>query len=103
MFDWLAVEAELAGRPYVEDVLMTSWHEQDSLDDALWFAVFAAFPPVGEARAVLAVCDTEWSDEIESRFLDSEQWRAQVLSAEEAEAPEKRVRAVVARLLGRKP
>jgi hypothetical protein len=23
-FDWLAVEAELAGRPYVEDVLMTT-------------------------------------------------------------------------------
>ena len=36
MFDWLAVEAELAGRPYVEDVLMTTWHERDSLDDVLW-------------------------------------------------------------------
>ena len=30
-------------------------------------------PPEGEPRAVLVVCDTEWSDEIESRFLDSEQ------------------------------
>jgi len=58
-------------------------------------------PPEGEARAVLVLCDTEWSDEIESRFLDSEQG-AQVLSAEEAEVLEKRVRAVAARLLGRK-
>ena len=63
-FDWLAVEAELAGRPYVEDVLMTTSHERESLDDALWFAVFVAFPPEGEARAVLAVCDPEWSGEV---------------------------------------
>lgn len=83
VFDLVAVEAELAGKPYVEDVLMTTSHEKESLDDALWFAVFAAFPSEGEARAVLAVCDNAWSDEIESRFADSERWNAEVLKAEE--------------------
>jgi hypothetical protein len=83
VFDLVAVEAELAGKPYVDDVLMTTSHEEESLDDALWFAVFTAFPPEGEARAVLAVCDGAWSDEIESRFADSQRWNAEVLKAEE--------------------
>jgi hypothetical protein len=103
VFDEKIVEAELAGRPYVEDLLMTAWHAEESLDDALWCAVFVAFPPEEEARAVLAVCDPEWSGEIESRFADSEQWNAQVLKAEGAAASRKLLRAVVAQLLGRKP
>jgi hypothetical protein len=83
VFDLVAVEAEAAGTPYVEDVLMTTSHEEESLDDALWFAVFGAFPPEGEARAVLAVCDSAWSDEIEFRFADSQKWNAEVLKADE--------------------
>jgi hypothetical protein len=82
---------------------MTTWHERESLDDALWFAVFTAFPPEGEAPAVLAVCDPEWSGEIESRFSNSEEWNAQVLRAETAVSGKKRIGSVVARLLGRKP
>jgi hypothetical protein len=83
VFDEVIIEAEIAGRPYVEDRLMTSWHPEQSLDDALWFAVFAAFPPEGEAPAVLAVCDPEWSEAIESRFADSRKWNEQVLAAED--------------------
>jgi hypothetical protein len=83
VFDLVAGEAEAAGRPYVDDVLMTTSDEEESLDDALWFAVFTACPPKGEARAVLAVCDSAWSDEIESRLADSQEWNAKVLEAEE--------------------
>lgn len=83
VFDLVAVEAELAGKPYVDDVLMTTSHEDESLDDALWFAVFAAFPPEGEANAVLAVCNSASANEIESRFADAERWSAEVLRAEE--------------------
>lgn len=81
-FDLVATDAGLAGRPYVEDVVMTTSHEDESLDDALWFAVFAAYPPDVEAQAVLVISEDKWAGEIESRLADSERWSARVVEAE---------------------
>ena len=85
-FDLVAVEADLAGQPFVADVVMTTSHEDESLDDALWFSVFTAFPPDVDARAVLAVAEETWASEIELRLADCERWSADVLRADEEAA-----------------
>jgi hypothetical protein len=84
-FDDAAINAELAGQPYVDedDVVMTTSHEDESLDDALWFAVFTAYPAYDEVAAVLAISEPTWACEIESRLADAEQWSARLLEAEE--------------------
>ena len=82
-FDVVAVDAALEGRPYVDDVVMTTSHDDESLDSALWFALFAAFPPDLEARAILAITDDEWYDQIERRLADTDQLDADVLAEDE--------------------
>ena len=71
--------------PYVaeDDVVMTTWHDDESLDDALWFAVFSAYPAYGELTGVLAISGQTWAGEIESRFGDAEQWNERLLEADE--------------------
>jgi len=81
-FDWVIVEAELAGRPYVPDVLMTTSHEDESLDDALWFAV-TAFPPALDARALVAICDRRHSADVTMRLSDSERWNEELSRRDE--------------------
>jgi hypothetical protein len=82
-FDRVAVDAQLAGRPYVPDVLMTTSHEDESLDDALWFAVVTAFPPALDAHAVVAICDQGLSADVEMRLSDSERWNEELLRQDE--------------------
>ena len=72
-FDLVATEADLVREPYVNDVVITTSHEEESLDDALWFAVFTAYPPDVEVRTVLAISADKWAHEIESRLADCEQ------------------------------
>jgi hypothetical protein len=45
--------------------------------------VFTAFPPDVEARAVLAVSEEVWANEIVLRFADCGRWSADVLRADE--------------------
>lgn len=83
-FDLAIVDAELAGKPFVPECVTTS-HETDSLDDALWFAVYTAFPASGDDfGAVVAVAESEWAEEIEVRLADSTPWNDKLL-AEDAE------------------
>ena len=84
--DLVAMEAALAGQPYVEDVVMTTSHEDESLDEALWFAVFVAYPSDFEAQAVLVISEDKWAGEIESRLADSERWSARVEAEGEGSA-----------------
>jgi hypothetical protein len=81
-FDLSVVDAELAGKPFLPECITTS-HETDSLDDALWFAVSAAFPAYGDFGAVVAVAESEWAEEIEVRFANSATWREKLFGAEE--------------------
>ena len=82
-FDAVAVDAELEGRPYVNDVVMTTSHDDESLDSALWFSLFAAVPPDLEAWAVLAITDEDWYDQIERRLADTDQLNADVVAKDE--------------------
>jgi hypothetical protein len=69
-FDGVAMNAELAGKLFVDEVLMTTSHESESLDDALRFAVFDAWPAAG-ADAVGALCPAKHIADAETRLVDS--------------------------------
>ena len=86
-FDRVAMNAELAGKPLVEEVLMTTSHESESLDDALWFAVFDACPAKGDAHAVVALCAAEHLAHVEARLADTERWSDEVLERDEESKP----------------
>lgn len=58
-----------------ESVVMTTWHNDESLEEATWFAVNVAFPDdrfFDECKAVVAVCigNTEWEATIKTAFAD---------------------------------
>jgi len=49
-----------------DDVIMTTWHEDESLEEAIWFAINTAFPtPKYEVTtrivAVLTIANASWS------------------------------------------
>ncbi len=81
-FDVVAVGADFEGRPYVNDVVMTTSHDDESLDSALWFALFAAVPPDLDAF-VLAITDEDWYGQIERRLADTDELNADVLAEDE--------------------
>ena len=59
----------------VEPVNMTTWHSKDSLDDALWFFVYSAFPDDGygdTSRSGLAISigRPDWDEHIRTRLAD---------------------------------
>jgi hypothetical protein len=86
-FDQVAMNAELAGEPFVEEVLMTTSHESEALDEALWFAVFDARPARGDAHAVVALCDPEHLAHVEERLADTKRWSDEVLEQDEGPRP----------------
>jgi hypothetical protein len=58
-----------------EPVIMTTWHSNDSLDEALWFFVYNAFPDDGyfdSTRSALAISvgNLEWDKQIRRRLAD---------------------------------
>ena len=61
---------------------MTSSHETDSLDDALWFAVYGA--DFG-CEDMVAVSEGDWAEHIEVCLTHSETWGDKLLAAEEEE------------------
>ncbi len=67
-------------------IVMTTWHEDESLDEALWFSVFATSNDDFEKiTGVLAISEGTWADEIESRLADCERWSAEALDSGERE------------------
>ena len=59
----------------VEPVIMTTWHSQDSLDEALWFFVSNAYPDGGywdTSRSGLAISigSRDWDEHICKRLAD---------------------------------
>jgi hypothetical protein len=84
-FDLVSIEAEDAGRPYVSDVVMTTAHENEALDEALWFAVYTAFAAEVEVGAVVAVSDETWIREVEARLADPGQLMEDVLARDDGD------------------
>lgn len=54
---------------------MTTWHDDDPLAEAIWFALYNAFPIdtyFDECRSVIAICIgfPKWAAEVRSAFAD---------------------------------
>ena len=59
----------------VEPVITTTWHSKDSLDEALWYFIFNAFPEdeyLETTRSALAISigRPEWNEQICRRLSD---------------------------------
>lgn len=63
-------------------VVMTTWHADDTLDEALWFALFASFPDeayVESCDALLAIVvrDPGWAAHVRGRIGNPDSlWRS---------------------------
>ena len=69
--------------------LMTTWHEGEDLDDALWFAVVSAIPAedyIETCRAVLAIVidQPEWRERVVTALADFKAFDKEVLAREAA-------------------
>jgi hypothetical protein len=94
-FDLAAIDAGFDGRSDEADFVMTSDHGDDALDEALWYATFAAFcaDPVPECRAVLAITSRDYVEQVERRFADPDRLNRDLLAAEESVQPRRQGRA----------
>ena len=80
-FDLEFIEMEERGSLPVGFVMTSELHE--SLDEALWFAIFVAYPSDVEATGVLAVTEPQWAAVMEARLRDPDQLSEDVLRDEE--------------------
>lgn len=83
IFDLVAVNLEIEeGRDLP---LMTTWHNDESLDEALWFALNVAYPDekyADSCGSVLAVsvANPAWYAQIQERLLSHSQLNADVVN-----------------------
>jgi hypothetical protein len=57
----------------LHDMVMTTWHRDESLEEALWFFVHSAFPADGYVQdctdwVIAPIANTEWEQEIRERI-----------------------------------
>lgn len=69
---WVGDTSSITNDP----TLMTTWHAHDTLDEAIWFALYAALPIdkyFDDCRSVIAVCigNSDWAATIRSAFVDT--------------------------------
>ena len=70
-----------------EDFLMTTSHDDEELDDALWFALFSTLPSedyIETCGALIAVVvdDAEWGEHVETSLADVNRFNDEVLARE---------------------
>jgi len=68
----------------VKPLIMTTWHSKESLDDALWFFVYSAFPDDGywdTSRSGLAISigSPDWDEHIRTRLADLDSFTKDVV------------------------
>jgi hypothetical protein len=69
--------------------VMTTWHDAESLDEALWFMLFSAYPDEAFADTcgfdlAVSVANDEWGAHIQKRLSIVSQFNKEVLSKDEA-------------------
>ena len=66
--------------------LMTTWHEKESLDEALWFLLSCAWPLDDEIEScstvVITIGNKLWANAIASRLENMEQFRKEISNAD---------------------
>lgn len=70
-----AGEASLADQPTEDDVMMTTWHHDDTLEDAFWFFAVAASPTESYIEAcetwlAVTVGDAGWATRLQNAASD---------------------------------
>jgi hypothetical protein len=71
LFDTIDAEEN----PETDTVIMTTWHSEESLEEALWFALFSAWPapPYDQdcsSTVAVTIANTSWGDAVESYLGD---------------------------------
>ena len=65
--------------------VMTSWHTDDTLDEALWFALNVTFPddelfdPCGSV-IVASVANEEWNAHLQNRLANLQQFNEELIN-----------------------
>jgi hypothetical protein len=73
IFDEVAVQIEIESNQ--EMPIMTTWHNKESLDEALWFLLYCAIPDdlyydTCKTVYVVSVGNNEWSKQLENGLVD---------------------------------
>jgi hypothetical protein len=67
---------------------MTTWHENESLDEALWFALTVGFSEECRDRsecALVAAADSDsWREQLRARLEDTDRLRREVVGPDPA-------------------
>jgi hypothetical protein len=79
---------DLAGldiRP--DDLIMSTWHDDETLSEALWFFLFCAFPDeayVEQCRAGVGVVigSREWADEVRAALTSPDAFSSELLGSD---------------------
>jgi len=69
------VVVESNPNPSDETVIMTTWHEKESLDEALWFTLNSAFPAAAyestcRSVVVLTIGNDDWKSQVARRLSE---------------------------------
>jgi hypothetical protein len=81
--DQVAMEVDARSDP----VIMTTWHDDESLREVLWFFINAAFPDdhyteSTRSMVVISVANTDWATESHEALVDPGQFTTSVLDEE---------------------
>ena len=79
---WSRENPESANLPvgaWDETYVATTAHDGETIDEALWFAIFLAHVDEHELRNVLAVTSPRYAEHVERRLADSEQLSDEVV------------------------
>jgi hypothetical protein len=68
-----------------DHVIMTTWHARETLDDALWFALFTSFPAAAyeatcRATVVVAIDARRYADQLRRNLADPEAFSERILA-----------------------
>jgi len=70
-WEWARGRRAVRRRALDDAYVTTTAHEDDSLDEALWFAVFNTYAEGHDLSSVLAVVSPQYAEHVERRFADS--------------------------------
>ena len=88
LFDLAFVTREIEEERQLPHI-MTTWHNDESLDEALWFMLFSAYPDEAFADTfgvdlAVSVGNDEWDTHIQKRLSNVKQFNEEILSKDEA-------------------
>ena len=89
LFDSVIVERD--PNETEKSVTLTSWHDDESLDEALWYFLNAAFPTDDyregcQAELIAVVSNEAWAGQVKARLADPQSLNRDVVGEDEVDA-----------------